>query len=205
MARLTAGQIYTAARQAGFSAASAVVATAVALAESGGDPAAIGDQSLANSTWGPSIGLWQVRTLKAATGTGGIRDISALTGDVAAQARAALSISGGGSDWNPWSVYTSGAYRQFLGQASTASNGAAEGIPATVAGIPGTAAIGDAVGGIIADSLKPARALALKIAAIGLGLGLVGVGIARTVTTSEVRRQALERRDQARAAALAVL
>jgi hypothetical protein len=67
--------------------------------------------------WGPSVGLFQVRTLHNPQDYGAesvVRDISGLR-DPAFQARAAYVISKGGTDWSPWSVYRSGAYRQYLG------------------------------------------------------------------------------------------
>ena len=59
---------------AGFSGNAAIMATAIALRESGGDSAARGDVALQTSTWGASIGLFQIRSLNAQKGTGGQRD-----------------------------------------------------------------------------------------------------------------------------------
>ena len=44
-------------------------------------------------TWGPSVGLFQIRTLKAETGTGSDRDIQRLLNNPAEQVKAALNIS----------------------------------------------------------------------------------------------------------------
>lgn len=215
MAKLTAGQIYQAARAAGFSATSAVVATAVALAESGGDPASVGDQSLANSTWGPSVGLWQVRTLKSKTGTGDTRDIAALTGNIAAQAKAAFSISNGGIDWQPWSVFNSGTYQTFMGQAAAAaSSGGTEVTPADWGdylpwNAPGTAAgaVQGYVNSLLSDSIKPARKIMLTLAVVGLGLALVGAGLGRAMAPQVEKAQAKvdKVRDTAKDAALMVV
>lgn len=117
MAKLTAAQIFSDLVGAGFNAAQATVMTAIAFAESGGDDAAVGDVGLENNTWGPSYGLFQVRTLKADTGKGTDRDVNALAGNDAAQAKAAYDISHNGSNFTPWTTYTSGKYQQFLGQA----------------------------------------------------------------------------------------
>ena len=114
--------IAQAAYDAGFRGDNLVTATAVALAESSGNPGATGDTSLANAKWGPSVGLWQVRTLNAAPG-GDFRNESFLRSGIGNQAAAAFNISGGGSNFRPWSVYTSGAYRKFLGQARGAVGG----------------------------------------------------------------------------------
>jgi hypothetical protein len=78
-------------------------AVAIATAESGRNPAKKGDVGLQNSTWGPSVGLWQIRSLKAEKGKGTIRDEEKLT-DPAFNARSMVAISKSGSDWSPWSV-----------------------------------------------------------------------------------------------------
>jgi hypothetical protein len=89
------------------------VATAVALAESGGRTDAQGDIGLQDGTWGPSVGLWQIRSLKAEYGKGTPRDASRLT-DPEFNARAMASISNGGKNFKPWTTYTSGAYKKQI-------------------------------------------------------------------------------------------
>jgi hypothetical protein len=116
---LDANQIYIVARAAGFTVYSAVTATAIALAESSGDPSAIGDVKLETRTWGPSVGLMQIRSLNADKGTGKARDASKLT-DPLFNMRAAYTLSGGGTSFAPWSTYTSGAYKQYLADAQGA-------------------------------------------------------------------------------------
>lgn len=78
-------------------------ATAIATAESGRDPGKVGDLSLQTAKWGPSIGLWQIRSLKAEQGKGTTRDADRLK-DPMANARAMVEISKSGADWGPWSV-----------------------------------------------------------------------------------------------------
>ena len=119
---LTYAQVYALARGTGLSPQQAVTATAIAAAESSLNPAVMGDTTITNGTWGPSVGLWQIRTLKAQTGTGRSRDINILT-DPTQNARAMFEISSGGSNWGPWSTYTSGAYRQYLAAATAAASG----------------------------------------------------------------------------------
>jgi hypothetical protein len=114
MATLTASQIYTLLLEGGFPPDRARLMTAIAQAESSRNPGAMGDLALQNGTWGPSVGLFQIRTLKAETGTGSDRDIERLMNNPAEQVRAALKISGGGRNLRPWSTYTNGAYRKFL-------------------------------------------------------------------------------------------
>lgn len=119
MSVLSAAQVYALARGAGLSDGAAKIATAVAGAESRYNTAAIGDVSLEDSTWGPSVGLWQIRSVKAQTGTGGDRDASRLT-DPTFNAKAMASISNGGAHWTAWSTYNSGAYKAYLPQARDA-------------------------------------------------------------------------------------
>jgi hypothetical protein len=114
MATLTPSQIYTLLLQGGFDPQEARIMTAIAQAESARNPGAVGDVAIQTGTWGPSVGLFQIRTLKAETGTGSDRDIQRLMNNPAEQVKAALNISGGGSNYRPWSTYTNGSYRKFL-------------------------------------------------------------------------------------------
>lgn len=123
---------------AGFRGQALTIAIAIALAESSGDRFARGDTSLANSTWGSSIGLWQVRSLKAEYGSGGVRDAFRLT-DPAFNAKSAFSISGGGTNFNPWTQFKNGTYQRFMGQAQAAAAQVAGGDAAVAGGIAGGA------------------------------------------------------------------
>ena len=114
MATLTPSQIYTLLLQGGFDPQEARIMTAIAQAESARNPGAVGDVAIQTGTWGPSVGLFQIRTLKAETGTGSDRDIQRLMNNPAEQVKAALNISGGGGNYRPWSTYTNGSYRKFL-------------------------------------------------------------------------------------------
>lgn len=107
----------------------AQVAVAIAMAESGLNPNAEGDVTIQTSTWGPSVGLWQVRSLKADSGTGRTRDASRLK-DPAFNAKSMAEISNGGTNWSPWSVYTSGAYRSNLNPVASAVAGNRSNVPA---------------------------------------------------------------------------
>lgn len=111
--QLSAAQIATVAAVAGFPEEKLATAVAVALAESGGRADAAGDIALQNSTWGPSLGLWQIRSLRRDTGTGTPRDATRLK-DPAFNAKAAFNISSGGTNWKPWSTYTSGRYLLYM-------------------------------------------------------------------------------------------
>lgn len=85
---------------------------AVALAESGGLPCAVGDVGLMTGTWGPSVGLWQIRSLWSAKGSGGVRD-ELVNADPAVAARHAHGIWRA-HGWRPWSTWLHGTHRRFL-------------------------------------------------------------------------------------------
>lgn len=183
MTRHTPTEIYQAARAAGLNSASAIIAVAVALAESSGDDTALGDVSLQNNTWGPSVGVWQIRTLKQQTGTGGDRDIAALQGNIGRQAQAMANISNAGTNWTPWTTYTRGTYQKFMGQAQTAV-GAADTSPVDLNVTPVSNPLTDVQGWIadqVSAAVQPARNLALKLTVGALGLGLILFGLARMV------------------------
>lgn len=175
MAKRTTAEIFQAARQAGLSVPSAIIATAVALAESGGDDRAQGDTTLMGGGWGPSVGVWQIRTRTDQYGTGGDRDQLALQGNLARQAAAMRNISGGGTNWSPWTVYTRGTYSQYLDDAQAVAG---------VAGTTGVQALGlvdGAVGDVAGAALDGARDLIIKVGTAGLGVALLGVGLVLAV------------------------
>ncbi len=169
MATRSPSEIYATLRQAGFAAPSAVLMTAIALAESGGNDTARGDLSLQDSTWGPSYGLFQVRTVKDQTGSGQSRDINLLASSDIAQAEAAFAISRGGTDFSPWSTYTHGTYQRYLSTAQAAAGGSvtanSSGIVQSALGLP---------------SMTDVRALVVEVVFVVLGLAVVGIGIVRS-------------------------
>lgn len=184
MATLSPAQIYTLAINAGLSPMKATTATAVALAESGGRTDAEGDVGIQTSKWGPSIGLWQVRSVKAEYGTGGTRDASRLK-DPAFNAASMVSISGTGGNWRPWSVFTSGSYKKYLAQ-----------VPDDGAGIfgPGFGGLIDtgptahqqvtaAVNTFKSEWANDAMTVGLKILGGAAAAGLVIVGAVHTVSS----------------------
>lgn len=176
---LSPAAIYRLATDAGLTPAQAVVATAIALAESGGRTDAVGDTGLTDATWGPSVGLWQVRSLKAQTGTGQARDVSRLT-DPAFNARAMVEISGRGSNWRPWSVYTNGAYRTHLGRVTDETgHNRFEGGGGTVENAATLSPLEQAFGDWSGDLLG----IGIKVGATIGALALVIVGLNRTVGT----------------------
>lgn len=78
------------------------LAAAVAMAESGGNPNAVGDLNL-----GRSIGLWQINLAAHPN-----YDEAGLL-DPTTNAQAAFEISRGGTTWTPWTTYRTGAYLRY--------------------------------------------------------------------------------------------
>ena len=105
-AALSLAQIATLWLAAGGAASSAAVATAVAMAESGGHIMATDDDR--NGT--VDRGLWQINSVHGALSTY----------DPAGNAKAAIQISANGKNWTPWVTYNTGAYRQYLAAAQKA-------------------------------------------------------------------------------------
>jgi hypothetical protein len=127
MAALTDAQIAAAAKVGGFTGDGLVVAVAVALAESSGDPRAHNGKGLDDS-----YGLWQIN-MRGDMGPArrrqfGITSNSQLF-DPATNAKAAYAISKGGKSWGPWSTYTNLAYRNFLSRARLAAGAPAASLP----------------------------------------------------------------------------
>ena len=185
MAKSLPSDVYAALIAAGFDPVSATTMTAIAGAESGWDDAALGDQALQTASWGPSYGLFQIRTLKADTGRGTDRDINRLAGSPAEQAAAAYQISGGGRDFSPWTAFTSGAYQSFLGAAQAAAGDN----PFPTLGPtwlpwnwPSAAANATA-----ASTLGGARTIAVEAVFVIAGLALVAAGAFLAVQTPITR------------------
>jgi hypothetical protein len=104
--KLTPAQIAAYASAAGFSGSSLSAATAIALAESGGNPAVIGDTNL---TPGGSVGLFQINL--AAHPEYAAVDLL----DPQANADAAFAIyQQAGGQFTPWTTYKTGAYASAL-------------------------------------------------------------------------------------------
>lgn len=85
----------------------AAVATAIALAESGGDPFIIGF----NTNGTKDVGLWQINDIH---GIGCDR----MRPDLAAEA--AFKISAAGMTFSPWVAYKSGSFKKYLQEAEAA-------------------------------------------------------------------------------------
>lgn len=98
-APLTIDQLRQLSRAVGF--IDPDTAAAVAMAESCGNPAALGDK-------GDSIGLWQINVPAHPES-----DRSRLM-DPEYNAREALRISKRGADWSKWTCYRNGGFRKYL-------------------------------------------------------------------------------------------
>lgn len=106
---------------AGFTGAALDIALGVAYAESEGYSDAVGDlkqleDPAVSAKWGPSIGLFQIRSLRDPDAWG--RDdkvrIAEKLRDPAFNAYAAYVISKQGTDWSKWTTFRTGSYKKFL-------------------------------------------------------------------------------------------
>jgi hypothetical protein len=121
MANWTVAQLYALAASTGF--ADPVTAAAIAMAETGGNPDAVGDTSI-TPPYG-SVGLWQINVAAHPQ-----YDPQALH-DPNTNAAAALAISSGGTNFQPWSTFNSGAYQQFVPAAQAAAGSWLPGVTAS--------------------------------------------------------------------------
>lgn len=113
MANLTEREIALAAKQAGFPPDQIATATAVALAESGGNPNAV---NTANRNGSTDYGLWQINTIHGSLLSQGNKF------DPNDNAKMAYTVwSRAGNKWTPWSVYNSQRYLSFMPRASLAA------------------------------------------------------------------------------------
>jgi len=111
----------------------------VAVAVAGGDTRIHGDTGIQDRTWGPSVGLWQIRSLHADRGTGRTRDeLANVRPAVNARHARAIWRERGGS-FAAWSAYTNGSYRQYLDVARRAARSVRDGNVIGVVGPVGAA------------------------------------------------------------------
>jgi hypothetical protein len=103
-------------KDAGFSSATAVTATAVGMGESACRSTATNSNGASPGCPRGSVdrGMWQINDCYHT-------DISASCAfDAVCSAKAAYRISDSGTDWRPWAAYTSGAYERHLSDAQAA-------------------------------------------------------------------------------------
>jgi len=103
----------------GFHGKSLKTAYAVSIAESGGRSNAVGDVGLQDAKWGPSIGLFQIRSLKDwKKYDDPYRDAKRLP-NPNYNTDAAFKKSSRGTNWKAWSTYNGGSYLKHLAEAET--------------------------------------------------------------------------------------
>lgn len=166
MSTLNAAQVYTLARNAGFSVAVAPVMVGISSAESEGFQTDIkGDIALEDGTWGPSVGLWQIHSLKAQKGTGGTRDEDRLT-DPVFNAQSAYAIYKG-QGLNAWTTYTNGTYKAGMSALGSANPGTGGRLGLGTGGVNAVPAAG-------AAAIKSATGVLSGLDAVGAFFGQLG-------------------------------
>lgn len=117
-------------RQAGFDDQRARLMTAIAMGESGLNPQAHNPNA---ATGDNSYGLTQINMLGNLQGPRlkefGIESNEQLF-DPLTNAKAAYSVSGGGQNFSPWSVYKKGAHQQYIDDVERALAGLSDQLPA---------------------------------------------------------------------------
>lgn len=184
----TLSQILTA---AGFSGAGLATAEGVATAESGANATAHNGNA---GTGDNSYGLFQINMLgsmgPARLAQYGLSSNDALF-DPLTNAKVAYQMSNGGTNWGPWTTFTSGLYRAFYGVDKTITNGDATS-STTAGGSSTTPVIGNplnipgdvltsALGAVVNPIAKTFGAGAVKVLTVGVavagGVALVVLGI----------------------------
>jgi hypothetical protein len=174
-------QIAAYAKGAGVTGGNVAIAVAVALAESSGD-------TNSHNALPPddSYGLWQINMLgslgPSRRAQFGITTNTQLF-DPAVNAKAMAILSSQGTNWKPWSTYTSGKYRFYLPRGETAAGTSASvetvGLSDTFSNI-----------GALADTLSNPKTWVRVSMALG-GLILVLIGIFRITGAGKVVGKAI--------------
>jgi hypothetical protein len=118
-------------RRAGFSGKALDTAFAVAMAESGGRMDRPGDVNLQTKKWGPSLGMFQIRSLKRWQDYNDPKRDGKRLIDADFNAQSAFKISKGGTNWKPWSTYKDGSFLKYIDDAHRvqAGQGGGSGMP----------------------------------------------------------------------------
>ena len=169
---------------AGGTTATAPLAAAIAMAESGGDSAATSTQLNGTCT---NAGLWQLAT---PCGGGSGYTVAQLQ-DPATNAAVAVTVSKSGTDWSTWATYVSGAYKAFESASTTPDT---TGLPASATTAATLAAVTASNGATCALTLPVIGCLFQKSALRGLigGLCLTGAGIIGLVAAVVLAASAFE-------------
>jgi murein DD-endopeptidase MepM/ murein hydrolase activator NlpD len=111
----------------GFRGDALKTAYAISIAESGGRSNAKGDIALQDEKWGPSVGLFQIRSLKNwKKWNDPYRDASRLQ-DPTYNIEAAWTKSKQGTNFKPWTTYTGGSFVKHLAEADAMAKSAGVG------------------------------------------------------------------------------
>jgi hypothetical protein len=111
----------------GFRGDALKTAYAISIAESGGRSNAKGDIALQDEKWGPSVGLFQIRSLKNwKKWNDPYRDASRLQ-DPTYNIEAAWTKSKQGTNFKPWTTYTGGSFVKHLAEADSIAKAAGVG------------------------------------------------------------------------------
>lgn len=193
---VTPAQVAGYVKAAGWPATEIHIATAVALAESGerhgaswrADTAAVGDEHLVNDKWGPSIGLFQIRSLHAEKGKGTKRDELA-NRDPLTNARHALAIRRE-QGLTAWTLFNSAKMFAALPFAILGARNplapvgdVIDGAQAAAGAVRGSIdAVTDGVGAVVkAGAWMSDRGNWVRVSKVITGVGLVWVGISIVV------------------------
>lgn len=176
----TLAQIATYASGAGWSGQDLITAIAVCMAESGGNENLVDDVSIETAEWGPSIGLWQIRSRNAEKGKGTERDEIANKDPATNAVHAhAIQVKDG---WKAWSAYNNKKYLLYVPIATTA---AANVVPVLDAGHAAESAANAVVNPILTIAEEPIKVLKwlqqpgtqTRIAKLVVGAALVMIGL----------------------------
>jgi hypothetical protein len=110
---------------AGFRGERLAQAVAIAIAESNGKTDLRGDTDRVDAKWGPSVGLWQIRSLQPAQRDNYPHEYPLREPrgnlDPLTNARHAYTISQGGREWELWASYGGARYREVMDRAKAAA------------------------------------------------------------------------------------
>lgn len=182
MTQYTYGQLKALWQQNGGNSASADIAAAVAMAESGGRSDAVNS----NTNGSTDRGLWQINSVHGPQSTF----------DVTGNVKAAIAISNNGANWQPWTTFMTGAYKKFL--SPTTGAGTLPQNTGTTAGIPGVSVSGlvtsavDALLkmmglGSVKDMLERAGLIILGFALVIVGIKILSSGSPVNVSTERAQ------------------
>lgn len=157
--------------RAGFTGAGLDTAQAVATAESGGRASAHNPNA---ATGDNSYGLFQINML-GAMGPARLAQYHLANNealyDPAVNAAVAYQMSGGGTNWSPWSTFKNGAYKAFLGRDPNlvdAGGGAA--VPAGLFGIPGPGDLAGEAGRLAGEAGRVQFNVVTRVVVTGIAL-----------------------------------